>query len=85
MAPHIEAVTATSNIIFLPLKDIAPFAVLPKNAWDVKGIDFSLPCDERKTYEARRELELEAAGIQQPGVGSAMTLLRCRRLRRYCS
>ena len=39
------------------VEDIAPFAVLPKNAWDVKGIDLSISFDEKKTGKARRELD----------------------------
>lgn len=39
------------------IEDLAPFAVLPKEAWDVKGIDFSIPFDETKTNRARGELE----------------------------
>mgnify|MGYP007006690653 CR=1 FL=1 len=39
------------------VEDIAPFAVLPKDAWDVKGIDLSIPYNDEKTAEARTELE----------------------------
>ncbi|MCG2822681.1 MAG: hypothetical protein L6364_03185, partial [Desulfobulbaceae bacterium] len=39
------------------LEDIAPFAVLPKDAWDVKGVDLSIPFNDKKTAKARTELE----------------------------
>ena len=47
------------------MEDIAPFAVLPKNAWDVKGIDFSLPYDEKKTGTARTDLEKFLADLDK--------------------
>ncbi|WP_136513012.1 cytochrome c3 family protein [Geomonas edaphica] len=39
------------------LEDFAPFALFPMNAWDVKGIDFSLPYNREKTDTARKELD----------------------------
>ncbi|MBI2355152.1 MAG: cytochrome c3 family protein [Deltaproteobacteria bacterium] len=39
------------------LEEVAPFAVLPKNAWDVNGIDLSIPFDDKKTATARKELD----------------------------
>ncbi|CAH2032005.1 cytochrome C [Trichlorobacter ammonificans] len=39
------------------LQDVAPFAVLPTTAWDVKGIDFTLPYSKKKTDAARRDLD----------------------------
>ena len=39
------------------MEDIAPFAVLPSTAWDVKGINFSLPYNKKRTDVARKELE----------------------------
>ena len=39
------------------LEDIAPFAVLPTMAWDVKGINFSLPYNKQRTDAARKDLE----------------------------
>ena len=39
------------------LEDIAPFAVLPSTAWDVKGVDLSLPFRDQKTAAARKGLE----------------------------
>lgn len=39
------------------LEEVAPFAVIPKDAWDVKGIDFSIPFNDKKTSAARKELE----------------------------
>ncbi|MHB8988583.1 MAG: cytochrome c3 family protein [Desulfobulbia bacterium] len=39
------------------VEDIAPFAVLPKDAWDVKGVDLSIPFNDKKTAKARTELE----------------------------
>jgi len=39
------------------VEDIAPFAVLPKDAWDVKGVDLSIPFNAKKTAKARTELE----------------------------
>jgi len=49
------------------LEDVAPFAVLPRDAWDVKGIDFSLPYDERRTEMARRELETFLSVLTKKG------------------
>lgn len=39
------------------LHDIAPFAVLPATAWDVKGINFALPYNKKRTDAARKDLE----------------------------
>ncbi len=38
------------------VQDIAPFAVLPPTAWDVKGINFELPYNKKRTDAARKEL-----------------------------
>lgn len=45
------------------LEDIAPFAVLPPTAWDVKGVDLSLPFRDKKTAKARSELESFLAAL----------------------
>lgn len=47
------------------MEDIALFTVLPKDAWDVKGIDFSLPYDEKKTGTARTDLEQFLADLDR--------------------
>ncbi|MDU0460637.1 MAG: cytochrome c3 family protein [Geobacteraceae bacterium] len=47
------------------MEDIALFTVLPKDAWDVKGIDFSLPYDEIKTGTARTDLEQFLADLDK--------------------
>jgi hypothetical protein len=39
------------------VEDLAPFAVLPTNAWDVKGVDLSLPYNDKRTTSARKELD----------------------------
>ncbi|GFO63485.1 cytochrome C [Geomonas paludis] len=49
------------------VEDIAPFTLLPSTAWDVKGIDFSLPYDQQKTDAARRELDAFLAGYIAAG------------------
>ncbi|QWV99559.1 cytochrome C [Geomonas nitrogeniifigens] len=45
------------------LEDFAPFTLLPASAWDVKGINFSLPYDKKKTDAARKELDLFLAEL----------------------
>ncbi|MBJ6723933.1 cytochrome c3 family protein [Geomesophilobacter sediminis] len=47
------------------IEDLAPFAVLPRDAWDVKGIDFSIPFDEKKTGQARSDLDRFLAGLEK--------------------
>ena len=45
------------------LEDIALFAVLPPNAWDVQGVDLSLPYNDRKTAQARGDLDRFLAAL----------------------
>lgn len=47
------------------LEDIAPFAVLPPTAWDVQGVDLSLPYRDKKTTAARKELDRFLAGLDK--------------------
>jgi len=47
------------------LQDVAPFAVLPTTAWDVKGIDFSLPYNREKTDAARKKLDRFLATLEK--------------------
>jgi len=58
------------------LEDIAPFAVLPANAWDVKGIDLSIPYDARKTDRARTELENVLAEIDKRETGANLRRMK---------
>ncbi|MCM0082279.1 cytochrome c3 family protein [Geomonas sp. Red32] len=47
------------------LQDLAPFAVLPKNAWDVKGIDLSIPFNDKKTKKERSNLDTFLAELDK--------------------
>ncbi len=47
------------------LEDIAPFAVLPTTAWDVKGINFELPYNKKRTDAARKDLERFLADLDK--------------------
>jgi hypothetical protein len=47
------------------LEDIAPFALLPPTAWDVSGIDLSLPFRDKKTASARQELDRFLAAVDK--------------------
>lgn len=49
------------------LQDIAPFAVLPTTAWDVKGVNFALPYNKKRTDAARKELERFLAKLDKYG------------------
>lgn len=58
------------------LEDIAPFALLPKNAWDVKGIDLSIPYDEKETGVARSALDAFLAELSKRKGGSELQKIR---------
>ncbi len=58
------------------LEDIAPFALLPKDAWDVKGVDLSIPYDESKTGLARSELDAFLAELGKHKGGSELQKIR---------
>ena len=58
------------------LEDVAPFAVLPKNAWDVKGIDLSIPYNEKKTGTARSELEKFLVELNKRKGGAELQKIR---------
>jgi len=45
------------------IEDFAPFSTVNLDAWDVKGIDFSIPFDEKKYEKKRNELNLVLAMI----------------------
>ncbi len=58
------------------MEDIAPFALLPKNAWDVKGVDLSIPYDENITGLARSELDAFLAELNKRTGGAELQKIR---------
>ena len=60
------------------LEDIAPFAVLPKDAWDVAGPDLSIPFDGKKTDRERRALDEFLVGLGNDKSTSAADLSKIR-------
>ena len=44
------------------MEDFAPFVAFPPDAWNIQGIDFSLPFDDTRYAKSRADLE---AFVQQ--------------------